>query len=132
MPIQKDSQHKSFLLRPHHLLCTEFFRGYGYSDEFSANMSKVISMMNTDDPTVTLTADTDIICRKCPHNKDGICDSCEKVCRYDLAVLELLDIQKGDTAVWSELKRAAREKIIAAKKLSRICVDCQWFYICGK
>lgn len=132
MSIQKDSPRKSFPLRPHHLLCTEFFKGYGYSDEFSANMSEVISMMNADDPEVTLTAEADIICRGCPHNKGGICDSREKVCRYDLSVLELLGVCEGDTSLWSELKRSARERIIAAGKLSRICGDCQWFYICGK
>ncbi len=59
MPISKDSPHKTaepLPLRPHHLLCTEFFKGYGYSDGFSANMSEVISMLNADDPAVTLTA----------------------------------------------------------------------------
>ncbi len=135
MPISKDSPHKTaepLLLRPHHLLCTEFFKGYGYSDGFSANMSEVISMLNADDPAVTLTAGTDIICRKCPHNSGGRCDSCEKVGGYDLAVLELLWLCEGDTALWSELKKAAREKIISAGKLLSVCGDCQWFYICGK
>lgn len=135
MPIQKDSPHKTaepLPLRPHHLLCTEFFKGYGYSDGFSANMSDVISMLNADDPAVTLTAGTDVICRGCPHNKGGICDSREKVRRYDLAVLELLEVHEGGTAAWSELKRSARERIIAAGKLYQICGDCQWFHICGK
>lgn len=126
------SEPKSVPLRPHHLLCTEFFEGYGYSDEFSANMSETIARLNGTDPKVTLTAGTDIICRKCPHNKEGACDSQEKVCRYDLAVPELLGVREGDTALWSELKKAAREKIISAGKLSRVCGDCQWFYICGK
>lgn len=119
-------------LRAHHLLCTEFFKGYGYSDEFSANMSEVISMLTVGDPKITLTAGADVICRGCPHNKDGICDSQEKVRRYDLAVLELLGVHEGDMAVWSKLKKSARERIIAAGKLSRICGDCQWFHICGK
>ncbi len=119
-------------LRAHHLLCTEFFKGYGYSDDFSVNMSEVISMLNSGDPEVTLTAGADVICRGCPHNKDGICDSQEKVRRYDLAVLELLGVYEGNTAVWSELKKSARERIIAAGKLSQICGDCQWFHICGK
>lgn len=122
----------AYMLRPHHLLCTEFFKGYGYSNEFSVNMSDVISMLNADDPAVMLTAGTDIICRGCPHNKDGICDSREKARRYDIAVLELLGVHEGGTATWSEMKRSARERIIAAEKLYQICGDCQWFHICGK
>ncbi|MDE5575973.1 MAG: DUF1284 domain-containing protein [Oscillospiraceae bacterium] len=126
------SELKDSPLRPHHLLCTEFFRGYGYSDDFTANMSAVIAELNAADPTVRLTADTDIVCLKCPHNKDGRCDTYEKVLRYDLAVLDLLGLHENHTATWSELKKAAREKIISAGKLENVCGDCAWFYICGK
>lgn len=119
-------------LRPHHLLCTEFFRGYGYSDDFTANMSSVIAELNAADPAVRLSADTDIVCGKCPHNRNGRCDTYEKVLRYDHAVLELLGLRENTLAHWSELKRAAREKIISADKLCSVCGDCQWFDICGK
>lgn len=119
-------------LRPHHLLCTEFFKGYGYSDDFTENMSAVIAELNAADPTVRLSTDTDIICRKCPRNNNGRCDTYEKVRGYDLAVLELLGLCEGDTALWSELKKTAQEKIISAEKLPAVCGDCQWFDICGK
>ncbi|MDE7279668.1 MAG: DUF1284 domain-containing protein [Oscillospiraceae bacterium] len=133
MSEQKNSLPETVLpLRPHHLLCMNFFRGYGYSDDFTANMSEVIAELNSSDPMVRLSADTDIVCRKCPHNKEGRCDTYEKVLRYDIAVLELLGLRENYTAHWSELKKAAQEKIISVGKLDKICSDCAWFYICGK
>lgn len=127
-----NNSHATLPLRPHHLLCTEFFRGYGYSDDFTANMSAVITELNSGDPTVRLSADTDIVCRKCPHNKNGRCDTYEKVLRYDLTALDILGLRESHTAHWSELKKSAREKIISAGKLNEVCGDCQWFNICGK
>lgn len=125
------SERKDSPLRPHHLLCTEFFRGYGYSDDFTANMSAVIAELNAADPTVRLTVDTDIVCRKCPHNRGGRCDTYEKVLRYDLAVLDILGFDEGDTVRWTEAKKSAREKIISAGKLGNVCGDCAWYEICG-
>lgn len=120
------------VLRPHHLLCTEFFKGYGYSDDFTANMAEVISELNSTDPTVRLVYETDIVCRRCPNNNGGMCTDGEKVLRYDRSVTDLLGLCGNDTAKWSELKKSAREKIICAGKLRQVCGDCQWFGICGE
>ncbi|MCM1024354.1 MAG: DUF1284 domain-containing protein [Prevotella sp.] len=118
-------------LRPHHLLCTEFFRGYGYSGDFTENMAKVISELNADDPTVRLVTETDIICRSCPNNNGGVCTDAEKVLRYDSITLSFLGACGNGTARWSELKKSAREKIISTGNLGKVCADCQWFDICG-
>ncbi|MDE5861402.1 MAG: DUF1284 domain-containing protein [Ruminococcus sp.] len=33
---------------------------------------------------------------------------------------------------WNDLQEIIHEKIISPGKLNEVCVDCQWFYICGK
>lgn len=119
-------------VRPHHLLCTEFFKGYGYSGDFTANMARVIDELNADDPTVRLVAEADIVCVRCPNNNGGVCADCEKVLRYDKAALDFLGLDGEVSGKWSELKKSAREKIILAGKLDSVCGDCRWFYICGE
>lgn len=52
-------------LRPHHLLCTRAFKGFGYSPEFVRNMYHVISDIKTSGK-VTLVKGCDSICAKCP------------------------------------------------------------------
>ncbi|MCM1329277.1 MAG: DUF1284 domain-containing protein [Ruminococcus sp.] len=119
-------------IRPHHGLCAEFFRGEGYSGEFSQNMAKVLKMLNETDPTVSPKAAADLICGHCPNNAGGVCSTEEKVLRYDKKVLEICGIAEGAPIKWSEFRRLAAEKIVSAGKLGEVCGDCGWFYICGK
>ena len=118
-------------VRPHHGLCGEFFQGKGYSGEFVENMSAVLDRLNSSDPLVTLTVGTDRICCRCPHSKGGVCETVEKVTRYDNAVLELCGLSDGDVLRWREFRNMVRKKIISPGLLSEVCGDCIWFYICG-
>lgn len=119
-------------MRPHHALCSEFFRGNGYSEEFTENMAGTLDILSGGSKEILLTVGTDIICRRCPHNLRGICETAEKVRRYDLAVLSLCGLSEGDTVGWSRLQRLVREKIILCGKLSAVCGDCAWFGFCEK
>lgn len=84
----------SFNIRAHHGLCIGFFEGKGYSDDFTSNMSKMISLLE-ENPNVRIIDNTDEICKACPHDCCGVCASAEKVSRYDNAVLELCGIESG-------------------------------------
>ncbi len=127
-----DSKNKPLNMRPHHALCSEFFRGKGYSEEFTENMANTLNFIDSRDSDILLTVGTDIICRRCPHNVCGVCETAEKVRRYDLAVLSLCGLAEGDTVKRSELKKLVREKIILCGKLSEVCGDCAWFGFCGE
>lgn len=127
-----DSKNKPLKIRPHHALCSEFFRGKGYSEEFTENMADTLDFMGSRDTDILLTVGTDIICRRCPHNVCGVCETAEKVCRYDLAVLSFCGLSEGDTVKWSKLKKLVREKIILCGKLSKVCGNCAWFGFCGE
>ena len=122
----------SFELRPHHALCAGFFRGKGYSEAFVANMAQVVATLRASDPLLTLRGAPDAVCRSCPYNRLGVCDSAEKVARYDAAVLRLTGLKNGDTLRWSALSALARERILVPGRLGEVCGDCQWYEICSQ
>lgn len=126
------SENETLKIRPHHGLCAEFFRGEGYGDDFIQNMSAVLSVLNETDPSVILTEDNDVICRKCPHNKDGRCETAEKVSRYDGAALDICGLKPGSSLPWSEFRSLVRQKIIVENRLAEICPDCLWHGICSE
>lgn len=117
-------------IRPHHGLCTAFFVGKGYDSEFTANMRNMIDMLESLDPVVTLTAETDVICKKCPNNVCGKCKS-SKPEIYDAKVSDLTGITVNTDLKWSVFRDTVKEKIIESGRLSEVCGDCQWFRICG-
>ena len=122
---------QSYKLRPHHGLCTAFFEGKGYSNDFTANMHEIIAMLESLDPTVMLIVGTDIICEKCPNNSDGICTS-PKPAVYDERVLKMIGMNENDVLHWSVFRDAVHRHIIAGSRLIEVCGDCSWYEICSK
>ncbi len=122
----RDSEYALLKIRPHHGLCSEFFRGMGYSAEFTENMKSVLERLNTGDSEIVLTVGADAVCCRCPHNKDGVCETSEKVTRYDNAVLDLCRLSEGEVIKWKDFKKLVREKIILAGRLTEVCGDCEW------
>ena len=113
-----------YKLRPHHALCINFFEGKGYSNEFTENMTHIIENFH-EKSIIKITTDRDIICSKCP------CTNCYgKALSYDMKIINICGI--FDNISWKDLQKTIHEKIISSGKLSEICGDCQWFYICGK
>ena len=121
----------SYKIRPHHGLCTAFFEGKGYSGDFVRNMSDVIKMLEGDDPEIILTVGEDMICANCPNNRTHICESSEKVGRYDNTVLKMCGLSEGDAVRWSDFRDTVFDRIISEGRLPEVCGDCQWFNICG-
>ncbi len=52
-------------IRAHHGMCLAFFRGKGYSDEFTEHMGKMKRFLDQN-PVVRILAGTDEICGPCP------------------------------------------------------------------
>lgn len=118
-----------FEIRAHHGLCTYFFEGKGYSDDFSHNMTEVIEKL-AQNPTVKIVSHGDLICSHCPNLTDGICKTPEKVNKYDRRVMELCQIKDGCSLLWQEFSSMVKEKIIDTGKIKTVCSDCQWSEIC--
>ncbi|WP_138159919.1 DUF1284 domain-containing protein [Peptoniphilus catoniae] len=118
-------------IRAHHLLCTSYFVGEGYNNEFSKNMASILKKLE-ENPQVEIINSLDNICRACPENKNGICQSLEKVSSYDKKVLELTGLEPGEIKPWLELKKIALENIIILGRREEICWDCIWNELCLK
>lgn len=126
-----DVNGKPLEIRPHHGLCTAFFRGEGYSGEFTENMGRITALLTEKNPRIVITDGADEICRKCPELSGEICSG-TKAERYDRTVMELCGFSCGMEMDWQDFSKAVHEKIISCGKLQEVCGDCQWFGICGK
>ena len=120
------------LLRPHHGLCIQNFRGKGYSEEFVREMARIVAMLEQNPRReITLFAGADEVCRSCPHKTaDSGCDSGQKVLRFDERCLSLCGLRAGDTLPWEEYRELLREAVIRPKRYREVCAGCQWIGIC--
>lgn len=119
----------SLQLRPHHALCAQFFEGRGYSEQFVRHMYATLETLDRG-ASATLVEDCDAICAGCPNSRDGVCETDEKVRAIDRRAIEMMGVRFGDTLSWRDLSTLAKERIIAAGKLSNICRDCEWIGVC--
>ena len=120
-------------IRPHHGLCMKHFAGKGYSREFVQRMTAVsIELKVNPSQKIMLHSETDLLCGACPHNLDGICETAQKVARYDKKCLELCGLHDGQTLSWQEFEQIVFTKIWQPERLCEICADCGWSDICLK
>ena len=75
-------------------MCLSFFEGKGYSDTFTRHMGQVQKMLEAN-PGITVAAQSDMICEKCPNLKEGQCLSAGKVRSYDKEVLARCNLQEN-------------------------------------
>ena len=119
----------SLKLRPHHALCAQFFEGKGYSEQFVAHMYGVLAELDRG-VSVTLVDGCDAICAGCPNNRDGVCETDEKVKVIDRRAIEAMGLLFGDMLPWRDLSALAKERIVAAGKLKDVCRGCEWIGVC--
>ena len=116
-------------IRPHHLMCIGNYVGHGYSREFEINMAKIKAALDGGG-AFTLVTGRDDVCAACPFDHGGVCETEEKVVRYDSRVIDTLGLRPGETYSYTDLSDAVREKIFDGGKLSDVCGDCEWHGLC--
>jgi hypothetical protein len=127
-PIEIGSKkERKALLRGHHLICLNFFRGEGYSEEFIENLYAVIKKEN-----IEIVTGADDVCRKCPYLKEGKCRSSdytdEKIHVQDREALRLLGFKPGMIADWKMIASKLPEIIEEWK--SEFCFACGYRKVC--
>ena len=117
-------------LRPHHLLCTQTYRGRGYSEDFVENMNEITSILRNNPKTlVDIIASTDDICEKCPRMVNiGICATNEKVNRIDSKVMQYFGVREA-TYVYGDIVNEINKKANASI-IEDICSECEWYSFC--
>lgn len=118
-----------YRIRAHHGMCFSFFQGKGYSGEFVDNMWRMKERLSQG-AEVTLLAETDDVCARCPNNRAGVCVSSGKTADYDSRVLELCGLETGVSMRWAAFEELVRERILAPGKREEICGDCEWSGLC--
>ncbi len=118
-------------LRGHHLVCLHFFRGEGYSPDFVAQLTHILSRADSGQQ-IEVVGGPDDVCRVCPYLSGGKCgydhESERDIQRMDFAAIELLEFQVGDIVLWP----AVREKIpfIVGRWAAEFCNTCDWRQAC--
>lgn len=118
-----------YKIRPHHGMCIAFFKGKGYSSEFTVHMRDMIQKLEQN-PMICITMQTDAICTKCPNNRNGLCETPDKVNTYDRQVLSMCGLQDGAVLPYQDFKRMVYEKILQRNKRKEICGNCEWNDLC--
>lgn len=121
-----------YSIRPHHLLCLQFFEGKGYSDDFVRQMSEIDRTLNKENPQINIVEGVDDICKKCPNNENGQCSMEVSVRENDMRTLDAVrnDLKEGQT--WEEITRIVYKNIINRNMLKQVCKTCRWSDICLK
>ncbi len=121
------------VIRPHHGMCFQFYEGKGYDENFTDHMGQIIHKMEANPSgKIVVSATTDMVCANCPNNQGGVCESQEKVLRYDTAVLEACEIEDGATINYEDFISLVRHRVIDAGLREQICGDCEWNELCRR
>ncbi len=114
-------------LRGHHLICLNFFRGEGYSEDFIRNIYSVVGKEN-----VEIVAGPDEVCARCPYLKDNKCSNGdytdEKIQFQDKEALKLLGFKPGMMVDWKMI--SARLPGIMDEWKAKFCMNCGYLEVC--
>lgn len=118
-----------YRIRAHHGMCFSFFRGKGYSGEFTENMWAMKDKLEKN-PQVVLLCEADDVCAHCPNNWGGKSACSEKANRYDRQVLVHCGLEPGAQIRWNDFEKLVRENILDTGRREKICGDCEWSELC--
>ena len=114
-------------LRGHHLICLRFFKGEGYSREFSENIWRILK-----NDRIEVIFGADDVCIKCPHLENDVCkysdNSEENVTELDQMAYRLLEIYPDSTVSWENIREKIPEIMKVWKEFA--CSDCDWKNVC--
>ncbi len=118
-----------YKLRPHHGICFQFYRGKGYSKEFTDNMDALNKLLTTKQ-LIQIQSGLDSVCRKCPNSDGTACSTQEKVEWLDQKVMEGCGLKPGQVLMYGEFSTLVLEKLIRTGKWNEICRCCSWYSYC--
>lgn len=115
-------------LRPHHGLCLQNFRGNGYSDEFSANMTQMKEYLAAHpDLRIQITKGADDLCAECPNRRGTECES-QHPPLFDSNVLRETGLTYGQILSWKEFEACTCP--LNLDHLDETCPGCEWLDLC--
>lgn len=115
-------------LRPHHLMCMFFYRGFGYNKEFIDNMNKIQELLiEASNKEITLVKTCDVICEKCPNKKaKGYCNTEDSILKLDNNMIKEFNLVENKRYRFKEIVGLVLLEI-KEENFIRVCKDCMWF-----
>jgi len=114
-------------LRGHHLICLNFLRGEGYSEDF---IRQIYSVINKEE--LEIVEGPDEVCARCPYLKEDRCSSSEftdeMIIHQDEEALRLLGFRPGECTDWRTISEKIPEIIEEWKNL--FCMSCGYQKTC--
>ena len=124
-------------LRPHHLVCLQFFRGEGYSAPFVANLDRVLACL-ADEPALVV-GGADDVCAFCPElDADSLCASGSaggenEIGRIDALACTALGVQPGERITLVDARmRLAADAFAVGLWRAEACDGCAWESVCER
>ena len=114
-------------LRGHHLLCLQGFQGYGYSEDFVSNMTRINELRKANECIISLTNEPDDICFSCPNLKNNLCENEIQnsiIVKMDNEVLSKLNSNKEHNSI--NLFDEVASKFNSLKSVENVCNGCKW------
>ena len=114
-------------LRGHHLLCLQGFQGYGYSEDFVSNMTRINELRKANECIISLTNEPDDICFSCPNLKNNLCENEIQnsiIVKMDNEVLSKLNSNKEHNSI--DLFDEVASKFNSLKSVENVCNGCKW------
>jgi len=115
--------------RPHHFLCSLGFQGKGYSDAFTANMTRIVSQglraPGGEDTKIEVVRNTDDICAPCPKRRGLRCSNQDGIDKLDKSHLRALGLTYNEKLTWGQALDLIQRRIHPGG-LQVICAGCQW------
>ncbi len=118
----------SIVLRPHHLLCVQGFRGLGYSPQFVATMQRVVHTLQDNAVLVGVEVRADVICQSCPYLTDSHICSRGTPADRDQAVLSVLKVRPEVEKPWGEWLNLIAI-CLNPECFRTLCSDCEWYQL---
>ena len=120
-------------LRPHHISCIYFFKGYGYSEDYVKQMKKLISFLEKNrKERIKFLIACDDICKFCPKRIGNICRDEKTVLEIDANTIKEYKLNLDKFYTFEEISERFY-KNFAFSICKKVCGSCEWLNkgLCG-
>ena len=115
-------------LRPHHLVCLQYFVGKGYSAGFASNTTRVLAYLKQH-PTlacIQIVQEADALCLSCPN----LHTQCETARQYDHGYLQALHLTIEQQLSFQDATERFQQHVNDTV-FRTICGSCSWYNLCS-
>ncbi|MCM3570155.1 DUF1284 domain-containing protein [Neobacillus mesonae] len=114
-----------YRLRGHHLFCLLGYRGMGYSEEYTKNMTRLHQTLREyPDTFIQLIEGPDQLCEKYPNSGEYHCEE-NRIYDKDAAILKKLGLKIGQILTWKDIETHVREFVVPSD-IQVECATCSW------